>query len=63
MFYIEKLKLACPTTDARICTYRDVYLVRDVDTDRVVEATWDPDDADATAALLNADDAHVLAAA
>lgn len=61
MFYIETLKLACATNDARICEYRDVFLVRDLDTDKVIDATWDPQDADATAALLNADDAHVLA--
>lgn len=63
MFYVQKTRLTCPTTDARICTYRDVYLVRDATTNAVVEATWDAADADATATLLNADDAHVLAAA
>jgi len=65
VFYIEKQSLACPTTDARICTYRDVFLVRELDTDVVAEATWDPIDADATCALLNGIDeqARVLAAA
>ena len=65
MFYIEKTATPCPNTEPHQDADRDLFLIRDLETELVVEATWDAEDADSTCALLNGIDeqARVLAAA